>query len=108
MTLEKKQDEAPAKKPEPAVETHSQAAQPQAAHPQAELKPTHKADPSPDYTVALNGKTVQSLTTSKRGSVQLVDILCTDKNHFYIKFMQGVEEFGGTDEWGTGTRLGGQ
>ena len=44
-----------------------------------------------------------SVTHFKRGSVLVIDLLCGNDVHYYVKEFQGLVEYGGTAEWGTGT-----
>lgn len=58
--------------------------------------------------LGLAGKTITSVATFKHGSVEVVDILCTDTVHYFIKSRFGQVEIGGTGDWGTGTLVGGR
>lgn len=61
-----------------------------------------------DSTMGIGGKTISSVNAFRTGSVDVLDILCTDSNHYYIKFSQGKCDVGGTTDWGTGTMVGGR
>jgi hypothetical protein len=65
---------------------------------------------SNDVTSILSvaAKVITSISTYKHGSVEVVDILCTDTNHYYLKTSQGQVEVGGTPDWGSGTKIGGR
>lgn len=54
---------------------------------------------------AANGKTLSRIHYFKHGSTQVVEITWTDGTVSFLKFMQGQAEMGGTNEWGTGTKL---
>jgi hypothetical protein len=58
--------------------------------------------------LGIAGKTISSVTTFRHGSVEVVDILCTDALHYFVKSSCGRLEVGGTCEWGTGTKVGGR
>ena len=59
-------------------------------------------------TLGIGGKTITSIDTFRHGVVEVIDILCTDAIHYYIKTTQGKVEVGGTTEMGTGTLVGGR
>lgn len=84
---------------------------PVAPHP-VEVVKTPGGVPATSHTVlaaqlkgpSLVGKTITSIATFQYGSVFVVDLFCTDNNHYYLKTKQGVLEIGGTQEWDTGTK----
>ena len=51
---------------------------------------------------SLVGKTIVSLNTHQLGSTQVLDFLCTDNVHYFIKSSHNQIEIGGTEVWGTG------
>lgn len=63
-----------------------------------------------DVTASLGAaaKVISTVTAFRHGAVEVVDILCTDTNHYYIKTSQGQVEIGGTPEWGSGKQIGGR
>jgi hypothetical protein len=65
---------------------------------------THEVPAAPPEQPTLVGKTVKQIDTTHVGSVFVVDILCTDDNHYFIKTKQGALEIGGTAEWDTGDK----
>lgn len=54
---------------------------------------------------ASNGKTLSSMQVYQHGSTWAVEINWTDSTTSFLKFLQGQAEMGGTNEWGTGTKL---
>jgi hypothetical protein len=54
------------------------------------------------------GRTITSMHVFKHGSAEVVDILCGDGLHYYVKFSQGRVDVGGTTDFGTGTLIGGR
>jgi hypothetical protein len=58
--------------------------------------------------LGIAGKTITSINAFRHGSVEVLDILCTDAVHYFIKSSSGMVEVGGTAEWGTGTKVGGR
>ena len=61
-----------------------------------------------EVKLGIAGKTVSTVSTFRHGSTEVIDILCTDSNHYYIKTSQGNVDVGGTPDWGTGTLIGGR
>lgn len=51
------------------------------------------------------GKTLSSVQYYKHGSTQVVEMNWSDSTTSFMKFLQGQAEMGGTNEWGTGTKL---
>lgn len=58
-----------------------------------------------DVTGAMAGTTIAGIYMCKPGSVQCVSIENTSGTELRIKFMNGMCEVGGTNEWGTGSRV---
>lgn len=58
--------------------------------------------------LGIAGKTISSIDVFKAGTVEVVDILCTDAVHYYIKISQGRVDVGGTTDLGSGTFIGGR
>jgi hypothetical protein len=58
--------------------------------------------------LGIAGKVISTVDTYRAGTVEIVDILCTDATHYFIKGSQGLIEVGGTADWGTGTKVGGR
>lgn len=54
---------------------------------------------------AANGKTLSATQIYQHGSTWVVEQTFSDATVFFIKFLQGQAEMGGTNEWGTGTKL---
>lgn len=54
---------------------------------------------------AANGKTLSGIQVYQHGSTQVVEMNWTDSTTSFLKFLQGQCEMGGTNEWGTGTRI---
>ena len=54
---------------------------------------------------SVNGKTLSHMQYYQHGSIQVLEISWTDSTTSFVKFLQGQVETGGTNEWGTGTRL---
>jgi hypothetical protein len=54
---------------------------------------------------AANGKTLSSTQIYQHGSVWVHEQTFSDATVFFVKFLQGQAEMGGTNEWGTGTKL---
>jgi hypothetical protein len=50
----------------------------------------------------LVGRTIVSLRTQQKGSTQVLDFLCTDNVHYFIKSSHNQIEIGGDEFWGTG------
>jgi hypothetical protein len=50
----------------------------------------------------LEGKTIVSVETYARASVHVIDVLCTDNRHYFIKVSHNQAEVGGSADWGTG------
>lgn len=61
-----------------------------------------------DAKLGISGKTISTVTAYRHGTVEVIDILCTDSNHYFIKCSQGQVDLGGTSDWGTGTFIGGR
>ena len=73
--------------------------------------PTKTSNPSASgiaATLGIAGKTITSIDAFKHGSVEVLDIYCTDAVHYYIKTSQGRIDVGGTTDFGTGTFIGGR
>lgn len=62
-----------------------------------------------DVTAALGvgGQSVTSIVTYRYATTEVTDILAGG-SHYFIKGRQGLQEVGGTADWGTGTRVGGR
>lgn len=60
---------------------------------------------SSTINTAANGKTLSSTQIYQHGSTWVVEQNFSDSTTFFIKFLQGQAEMGGTNEWGTGTKL---
>lgn len=58
-----------------------------------------------DVTGAMAGTTISGIYMCKPGSVQCVSVENTAGDMLHIKFMNGLCEVGGSNEWGTGTQL---
>lgn len=59
--------------------------------------------------LGLAGKTISTVDAFRLGCVEVIDILCTDAVHYYIKSCSsGILEVGGTPELGTGKKVGGR
>lgn len=54
---------------------------------------------------AANGKTLSSTMAYLHGSTFVVEQRFSDASVFFIKHLQGQVEMGGTNEWGTGTKV---
>lgn len=54
---------------------------------------------------SFNGKTISSTQIYQHGSTWVVEQTYTDSTVSFVKFLQGAAEMGGTNEWGTGTKL---
>ena len=54
---------------------------------------------------AANGKTLSSTQVYQHGSTWVVEQTFSDSTVTFIKFSQNQAEMGGTNEWGTGTKL---
>lgn len=52
-----------------------------------------------------NGKTLSATQIYQHGSTWVVEQVFTDLTVTFLKFLQGQAEMGGTNEWGTGTKL---
>lgn len=52
-----------------------------------------------------NGKTLSATQIYQHGSTWVVEQTFSDSTVFFVKFLQGQAEMGGTNEWGTGTKL---
>lgn len=52
-----------------------------------------------------NGKTLSNMLVYQHGSTHVVEMNWTDSTTSFLKFLQGQCETGGTNEWGTGTKL---
>ena len=61
-----------------------------------------------DSTLGIAGKTISTISVYRHGTVEVIDLLCTDSNHYFIKCSQGKVDLGGTSDWGTGTMVGGR
>lgn len=85
------ESKAPAHKPEPVHEVKAA-----------------KPEPAPVDPAAPEGKTIQSITLRRAGSMHVVDLLFTDGSQYFIKERHGVFEIGGTAEWDTGRIPAGQ
>ena len=47
-------------------------------------------------------KTVVSMTTERRGSVLVINVLASDGKHYFVKVSHNQAEIGGTQDWNTG------
>jgi len=54
---------------------------------------------------ASNGKTLSGMQYYQHGSTQVIEMNWTDSTQSFLKFLNGQAEMGGTNEWGTGTKL---
>ena len=61
-----------------------------------------------DAKLGIAAKTISTITVYRHGVVEVIDILCTDSKHYYIKCQQGQVDLGGTSDWGSGTLIGGR
>ena len=61
-----------------------------------------------DSKLGIAGKTILTVNIYRHGVVEVIDILCTDSKHYYIKCQQGQVDLGGTSDWGSGTLIGGR
>ena len=51
------------------------------------------------------GKTVDDMRITKSGSIVILDLLGTDKVHYFVKIAHGIVEVGGSHEWDTGRKV---
>jgi hypothetical protein len=88
--------------PVPHVASAVPAASPTPAVVPAPAPVVHPVVPAVPKDTWLLGKTIVSVKTYAKGSLYVIDLLATDKNHYFIKTSHNQCEIGGSEVWGTG------